>query len=231
MPRRKLRTYGCGVSGVTPGSDVTQEMMSLANAGTTVAAALGRAVPCFGRHGDSKAVVGESGASSSERKLGEATARQWPFRWRAYGWCRALCHDESADGQYVGAAKTTCRRPILGRRSVKGGKRLKERRSEERLSFGGELTADGRGVPCTRGFPLLVFGRVAVWIDGGDKRNVVTHIEGALRSTAASPNVCPASTELCRKTVPLIFLHGAIPDRAILDFRHPRKRISGARSY
>jgi hypothetical protein len=47
MPRRKLRTYGYGVLGVTPGSDVTQETMSLANAGTTAAAALGRAVPCL----------------------------------------------------------------------------------------------------------------------------------------------------------------------------------------
>lgn len=47
MPRRKLRTYRHGVLGVTLDSDVTQETKSLANAGTTVAAALGRAVPCL----------------------------------------------------------------------------------------------------------------------------------------------------------------------------------------
>ena len=47
MPRRKVRTNGCGVLWVTPDSDVTQEAKTRANAGTTVAAALGRAVPCL----------------------------------------------------------------------------------------------------------------------------------------------------------------------------------------
>jgi hypothetical protein len=45
MPRRKVRTYGCGVLGVTSDSDVTHEAKTMANAGTTAAAALGRAVP------------------------------------------------------------------------------------------------------------------------------------------------------------------------------------------
>jgi hypothetical protein len=39
--------YGCGVFGVTPDSDVTRKVKTMANAGTTVAAALGRAVPCL----------------------------------------------------------------------------------------------------------------------------------------------------------------------------------------
>jgi hypothetical protein len=47
MPCRKARTYGCGVLRVTLDSDVTHEAKASANAGTTAAAALGRAVPGF----------------------------------------------------------------------------------------------------------------------------------------------------------------------------------------
>jgi hypothetical protein len=47
MPRRKVRTCGCGVLWVTPDSDVTHETKAMANAGTSAAAALGRAVPCL----------------------------------------------------------------------------------------------------------------------------------------------------------------------------------------
>jgi hypothetical protein len=67
----------------------------------------------LGQHGDSKAVVGESGLIRSERELGEATARQWPPRLRAYGWCRARCNNERADGQFIDASKSACRRPIV----------------------------------------------------------------------------------------------------------------------
>jgi hypothetical protein len=45
VPLRKERTHGCGVLRVTLDSDVTHEMKASANAGTSVAAALGRAVP------------------------------------------------------------------------------------------------------------------------------------------------------------------------------------------
>ena len=47
MPYREVRTYGCGVLRVTLDSDVTHETKASANAGTTMAAALGRAVPCL----------------------------------------------------------------------------------------------------------------------------------------------------------------------------------------
>lgn len=117
MSHREVRTYGGGVLGVTPGSDVTQKAKAMTNAGTTAAAGLVPGVVCgcsafAGQHDVSNAVVGESGLSRSERKLGDWAARQWPNRGCANGWCRAQVNpDERADGQYGRAVKAACRRP------------------------------------------------------------------------------------------------------------------------
>lgn len=40
VPRRKVRTCGCGVLGITPDSDVTHRVKTMTNAGATAAAGL-----------------------------------------------------------------------------------------------------------------------------------------------------------------------------------------------
>ncbi len=114
-----------------------------------MAAAFGRAVPCSGQHGDSKAVEGECGLSRSERKLGDAAARQWLHCLRATGGAVHTCNDERTDGLFDELSKQRIV-DCFGRRSVAGSKRLVKRSLGGLLFTGGELVADTRRALCAR---------------------------------------------------------------------------------
>ena len=84
--------------GVTPSSDVTDEMTVDTNLGRTAVAGV-VAGAWLGWPGDSNIAVWESAASRRPRKRCGRVARQSRGRLRADGWCRAQCSDESSDGR------------------------------------------------------------------------------------------------------------------------------------
>jgi len=139
----------------------------------------------LGRPGVSNAVVGEWGLSRSERKLGEATARQWSLRLCVYGWCRAqrsericlcwVCKQRRKGWRAViDASKWACRRPfvVAGLWKVASGQTRGTRKRASRLAANWRRTLD---VCLAHGeWRLCFFWWAPVWIARGDNRNVVT---------------------------------------------------------
>jgi hypothetical protein len=92
---------------VTRDSDVSCKVKEIANAGSSMAAGVVTGAR-IGHSSDSNAVEWECGLIRSRVasggsllcNLSDGSARQWNLVGVA-GWCRELCHNERADGQYV----------------------------------------------------------------------------------------------------------------------------------
>jgi len=92
---------------VTRDSDVSCKVKEIANAGSSMAAGVVTGA-WRGQSSDSNAVEWECGLIRSRVasggsllcNLSDGSARQWNLV-GVSGWCRELCHNERADGQYV----------------------------------------------------------------------------------------------------------------------------------